>query len=498
MSEAAGRTAYDEVPYPGYTHPQTHPDRLATIATVFGMRPKAIEGCRVLELGCGDGSNLIPMAFGLRESEFVGLDLAPTAIAKGRQAIEELGLKNIQLRAEDILAFPKEFGRFDYIIAHGLYSWVPREVRDAALRICSEQLEPAGVAFVSYNAFPGGHLRHMLRDMMFFHVQSISDSKGRLSQAMALVRFMSRARENNDVYARFLQEEFEQLIERSAGHLYHDELSSVYEPVYFHEFVGHAQSHGLQYLGEADFMEMQDHLFTDETRATLNGLATNRIAWEQYLDFLKCRRFRQTLLCHGGVGLELEPQPLIVKRFYLSSVAKPETPEVNLTDDSVVKFVGKRIASIETNFPLAKAALALLGEMWPDALPFNELIRRTGMDTTSEREAALCDVLFQTYRTGLLELHVHKPAYASAPSERPVASALARRQVRHGATVTNAWHQSVEIGDKIGKHLILLLDGSRERDALLKELRQLYAGADLEAQLERNLKTIGRLGLLVQ
>jgi methyltransferase-like protein/2-polyprenyl-3-methyl-5-hydroxy-6-metoxy-1,4-benzoquinol methylase len=498
MSEAAPRTAYDEVPYPGYTHPQTHPDRLATIATVFAMRPKAIEGCRVLELGCGDGSNLIPMAFGLRESEFVGVDLARTAIVKGRQAIEELALKNIELRAEDILAFPKELGRFDYIIAHGVYSWVPSEVRDAVLRICREQLAPAGVAFVSYNAFPGGHVRKMLRDMMLFHVRNIADPKERLSQSMALVRFMSRARENSDVYARFLQEEFEQMVERSAGHLYHDELSSVYEPVYFHEFIRHAGRHGLQYLGEADFMEMQDHLFTAETRAALEGLADNRIGWEQYLDFLKCRRFRQTLLCHGEVSLELKPQAQIVRRFYLSSVAKPETPGADLADRSVVKFVAKRIASVETNLPAAKAALGLLGEIWPDVLHFDEVLRRTGMDASDEEQAALCDVLFQTYRTGLLELHAYKPTYASTPTERPIASALARRQVRHGATVTNAWHQTVEIEDEIGKHLIGLLDGSRDRPALLKELRQLYAGDDLEAQLERNLKAIGRLGLLVQ
>jgi methyltransferase-like protein/cyclopropane fatty-acyl-phospholipid synthase-like methyltransferase len=497
MSEVPQRTPYDEVPYPGYTHPQTHPDRLATIATVFGMQPKAIERCRVLELGCGDGSNLIPMAFGLRESEFIGIDLASTAVAKGRCAIEELELKNIKLRTENILSFPSDLGKFDYVIAHGLYSWVPAEVREALLRICREHLQPHGVAFVSYNAFPGGHLRNMVREMMFFHLQNIPDSNQRLAQAMALVQFLSRARETNDVYARFLQDEFEQMVERSAGHLYHDELSSIYEPVYFHQFAEHAQRHGLQYLAEADFMEMQDHLFTPETRAALQGLAGNRIAWEQYLDFLKCRRFRQTLLCHRDIRVESNPQSNILRQFHLSSVARPEGPNANLSDRSAVKLVGKKIASIETDLPLAKTALAILGEIWPGTLRFDELVSRTGLPAGNEDQTALCEILFHTYRTGLLELHIHKPAYTTIPSERPVASVLARWQLRNRDTATNAWHHTVEVGDALGKFLISLLDGTRDRAALLQELRKVSQSDALEPQLERNLNAIARLGLLV-
>jgi tRNA G46 methylase TrmB len=72
-------TAYDEVLYPSYTHNQTHPDRLATIATLFGLTPAPVERCRVLELGCGNGSNLVPMAYGLPGSEFVGIDRWPKA-----------------------------------------------------------------------------------------------------------------------------------------------------------------------------------------------------------------------------------------------------------------------------------------------------------------------------------------------------------------------------------------------------------------------------------
>src|SRR5215467_8994536 len=114
------QTRYDELPYPGLAFAETHPDRLATMATLFGMTPAPVEGCRVLELGCGDGGNLIPMAFTLPKSCFTGLDLAGTAIARGRSLLGALDLSNIRLLHLDLLDVSIDFGEFDYIIAHGL------------------------------------------------------------------------------------------------------------------------------------------------------------------------------------------------------------------------------------------------------------------------------------------------------------------------------------------------------------------------------------------
>src|SRR5277367_5351155 len=107
---------YDRVSYPTSAHTSTHPDRLAIMAKLFGMTPTPIERCRVLELGCNDGWNLIPMAFGLPESEFIGVDLAAQPIARGRAAIGALKLANIRLEQADLLEFPAAFGEFDYIV----------------------------------------------------------------------------------------------------------------------------------------------------------------------------------------------------------------------------------------------------------------------------------------------------------------------------------------------------------------------------------------------
>ena len=176
-------SAYDQVLYAGLPFSQTHPDRLASLATLFGMQPAPVERCRVLELACANGGNLIPMAFELPGSEFVGIDMALAGIRTGRDEIAALGLANIRLEHMDIMDAGPELGMFDYIIAHGLYSWVPDQVRDRLLAVAKANLAPEGVAYVSYNALPGCRIREMFRDMLLFHVRGVSQPEARVEHA---------------------------------------------------------------------------------------------------------------------------------------------------------------------------------------------------------------------------------------------------------------------------------------------------------------------------
>ena len=162
----AKQSSYDEVPYPSTSHVFTHPDNLATVATLLGLSPTPIIHCRVLELGCAGGGNLIPMALNLPDSSFVGIDASAVQIAEGQQAIAALGLANITLHHLDILDVTAELGQFDYIIVHGIFSWVPTAVRDKILEICQQNLTSNGVAYVSYNTYPGWHMMGSIREMM--------------------------------------------------------------------------------------------------------------------------------------------------------------------------------------------------------------------------------------------------------------------------------------------------------------------------------------------
>jgi SAM-dependent methyltransferase len=199
MADAA-HTPYDAVFYPGLAYDYTHPDRLATIASLNGLESAPAPRCRVLELGCGAGSNLIPMAFQYPESGFVGIDLSNSAVAKGVGEIADLGLKNITLRSADIMDVDGSYGMFDYIIAHGVYSWVPEFVREKVLAIFRDNLTPQGVAYVSYNSYPGSHLRNLTRDIMHHHVHGIEDARERVAQARGILKFVADASLNDNVY----------------------------------------------------------------------------------------------------------------------------------------------------------------------------------------------------------------------------------------------------------------------------------------------------------
>jgi len=489
---------YELVPYPSAPFTQAHPDRLAVLATLHGMNPAPVERCRALELGCGDGSHLIPIAFCLPRSEFVGIDRAAGAIAKGQALASELGLSNISLRVLDLAGFPLELGPFDYIIAHGLYSWVLPAVQERILALSKACLAPQGVVYVSYNALPGGHLRLMLREMMLFHLRGTEDADERIGQAQALLKWLASAQRQDDPYGALLKAEAERALERRGQFLFHDELTDVYAPLYFHEFVEQAARHGLQYLAEASLTELRPREFPQEVLDKLEELAGEPVLKEQYLDFLRCRKFRHTLLCHQEAALDREWEPGRINKLYAASAAQAAGPP---GPGGTEEFRGPQGSAISTAHPLAKAALHSLTETWPRALAFAELLERVG----GENAGALAEILYWTCAAGLVELHACPPCCAARPGERPLASPVARLQLRRGPGVTTLRHTTVTVEGLLERQLLLLLDGTRDRAKLLAELTEfarshaLRPGAPIDAaELERALDKLARLALLVE
>jgi hypothetical protein len=465
------------------------------------------------------------MAFGLPESDFLGIDLAAMPIAKGQRTKDRLGLDNIKLRQLDLMDVDSGLGRFDYIVAHGVYSWVPSDTQDKLLAICEANLAPQGVAFISYNVYPGGYLRQMVRDMMLFHVQNYTDPDQKIKQAVALIRFLSDSQpvtEERAAYTAFLKKEMEQIAEHDAGHIYHDELASINQQLYFHQFARHAACHSLQFLAEADFFEMQDHIYPPAVVEALRGLATQSVILkEQYLDFLKCRSFRQTLLCHDDLAIERTPRAQILSDFYFASEARPTSEKLDLSSRNLEEFRGARGARMATDYPLGKAAMLHLGEIFPQPLHFGELVnaaqsrlrKETGRPDSVSREeiSVLEEILLATYAAGLIELRIQLPRCALHAGERPVASPVARLEVENGNIVSTLRHVSVTVKDPLSRRLLSLLDGTRDREALQAEMSDFWrsniggkvtegapaAPEELSLELDRNLAKMARMGLLV-
>jgi methyltransferase-like protein len=500
----AARESYELVAYPGHAFAHTHPDRLATVARLFGMTPAPVENCRVLELGCTDGGNLIPMAHGLPRSTFLGIDLSQGAIAQAKASAASLQLENVEFRAMDILDFPENSDAFDFIIAHGVYSWVPEAVREKILAICNTRLAPHGVACISYNAYPGCHFRDLVRGMMLFHVRDVDDCTEKAGRARGLLDFILHSKSESDLYRAVIGKELEHINDTSDATLYHDELGDVNQPFYFHEFAAQAAAHGLQFLGEAEFNSMHEKI-TPRGMEALRGFDSDIIAREQYLDFVRCRRFRQTLLCRADVPLERNIDPGIVRNFHLASCCKPKSAEPKLDAATVEEFEGPRSGRMATDHPLAKAAVLHLGECWPQALTFPDLLTAAqarlcgaGMSQGNEDAvSALERILFSAHTAGLVELHSHSPRFTLRPSERPAASPIARRQIEHRRLVTNLRHCSVEVDGDLAADLLRLLDGTRDREALLSELKTAEGLHPTPEELEENLAKLGRLALLI-
>jgi len=469
---------YDVVLYPAAVFPQTHPNRLATVAFLRGVEPAPINRCRVLELGCGVGSNLIGMAFQLPESEFIGIDLARRPIASGQSCVTELGLRNISLHSMDVCdASTEQFGRFDFIIAHGLYSWVPQPVRERILAICREMLNPQGVAYISYNAYPGNHLRDLVRGMMRFHTACFDEPTEKVGQARGLLKFLAESKPNPDYYVEAIRAQFERTVKYADEGFYHDDLNEVNQPFYFYEFISDAERHCLQFVGEASANELHPGTFTPEVLQKMNELkGAKEVIREQYKDFIRGSAFRQTLLCHREI--ELAPDLLVerIPKLYASCDAAPKENS-GAEDAQATLFCRPGGAELETTHPLICAALKILWSNWPAAVSFETLLETArneagaAVDLSEGNDAeTLAEALSRAYRTGFLQLQIFPYKVTNVVSERPSASKLARYQLERGESATNQLHVSLRYLDPLSRQLVQLLDGTRDRETLTGEL----------------------------
>jgi hypothetical protein len=432
----------------------------------------------------------------------VGIDLAETAIRAGQEDVAALGLTNIRLEAMDLMDAGENLGAFDYVIAHGLYSWVPEPVRDRLLALIKAGLTHRGVAYISYNALPGCRIREMFRDMMMFHVRGLEDADagGRLNGAREFLECFVAAQAGFERPRQYLAEQAQVLIDQGPVVLFHDELGVVYHPVYFHEFLAHAERHGLQYLSEANYYNTQSGKIPAGAAAEVERLTGgNRILREQYFDFLKCRMFRQTVLCHAGIELPDEPLPERVRRLAAASAAKPVSARTDLGPTAEEEFRGYRGVAVKTSHPLAKAVMLTLGEAWPEALRFEELLAAAGRLTgQAPNPEAVAGILLSTFGVGLTELHARPPRVVSRPSRFPAASALARRQAARGAILTTGLHTMVEAQGDIERRLIGMLDGTHDLADLTRELAPVLNQPEdvAAAQIEANLAKLAKMGLL--
>jgi SAM-dependent methyltransferase len=469
-------TAYDVVEYPGGVFAQTHPARLAAIARLHGVPAAAPGRCRLLELGTSDGGNLLPLAVAYPASEFVGCDLAETAVAKGLADRDALGLKNLTLLAGDLRDLPDSLGPFDYVIAHGVFSWVPDAVRDGLLGLCRRLLAPHGVAYVSYNALPGGHIAQMVADMMRYHTRRMPDPQEKISQARRLMKLVADGTPVPGPLGDVLRQEAGNIVDQYGDAVvYHDDLATMNRRYFFHEVAELADRHGLQFLAEADYHEMSNFAFPPAVAAVLDELGkVDRIEEEQYRDFLRLRRFRQTLFVRQGVEVVTPARVSAVAELHVSAnPMTPESPDPDLSPGVAVRFETEKGSRVTVDHPLPKAALLELSRAPHRPKPVAAVIEtaagRLGQSAVPEAgRNAVLSMLLQSYQVGLVRLTLDPPAFATRPGPTPELWPLARYELETGgATVTTLRHVTAHIDTPLTRELVLACDGRRDHTAIL-------------------------------
>lgn len=471
---------YTEVPYHSDAFSQSSPENLQAVATLFGLTPPDLNQARVLELGCASGGNLIPFAARYPNSTCVGLDLVELQIEQGQALQTKTGVRNLTLKAMSIEDIDSRLGLFDYIVCHGVYSWVPPSVQEAILRVCHDHLAPAGVAYISYNTYPGWKTKEIVRDAMLLRANPATTAQEKLGRAKGMVEFLHQRANANSVLKAVLDEALPILNKSGEHYLMHEYLELYNAPCYFKDFLDRAQRHGLVYLGEAEPHIMFASNYGQETAVPLLAeLPDNQIEREQYLDFVSHRTFRQTLLVHAPgpqrndeFAPDCLPQLHFGGQFELTGSDTPGVVDVRAQLSGVI---------LHLSDPAQQWLTQTLNAVYPATVAYEPLI--LAVQTGTGQSPAQCRATVNTLLTYLIvtggvRYRCEAVIAAQQVSEKPVAIAFEREKARQlpfspgHHSLANVWHDSVFI-DRLEYSLLPLLDGTNDHAALTRRISQL-------------------------
>jgi SAM-dependent methyltransferase len=506
---------YDEIPYPSLIFPQTNIDRLATFARYFGMEPADPNCCRVLELGCGDGTNLLAQAYEFPESTFVGIDLSAVHIEEGRVGASRLNLSNVELRHGNILDLSfDELGTFDYIVAHGLYSWVPEQVREHTMTIYRDCLAANGVGYISFNIYPGSYFRKAYWEAIKYRTRNIYELPAKMDAARTFAAFLQHV-VTDPPFKQIIDRETKTLTSESASYLFHDDLANMNEAFFFDEFVETAAGYGLQFLSEANTAAMFGHDFSPEALQIIDEISGDDfIKRQQYFDLIKSRRFRCTLVCRDDISLIRYPDDEVVEKFFIISPLIPSSPDACAWDSSNVEFATPQGSKISTDEPLTKAALLHLHLIWSGSATFNEIIAVAksqlgdhSVEVSEEDVISLRSSLRTLFEGAVITFLTSRRKFSTNPGIKPMSSLFTQLQLMRGdRTLLSASGMNYDVENDFLRKLLQMLDGNRNRSDLITEMKRIIDVSQehrekvlnqLPEMIDSGLKQLARLGFLV-
>jgi SAM-dependent methyltransferase len=474
--EEAGGEDYEVLPYPSMPFAYTQPERLAALAELFGLKAPDAREARVLELGCASGGNIIPLAARYPRARFLGIDLSQRHIEDGRKRIKALALANIELQQGDFAKLDFGSGQFDYLICHGVLSWVPKQAQDAIFRICKQALVANGVAAISYNVLPGWHLRTIVRDICIHHVGRDGSPRARVANARKALELIAGALTEKNAYGVLLRDEARRIAGRPAAYIMGEFLAAENSPCYFHEFVERAKRFNLAFLCEGDLNASIPEIQEPELRRRNRALAgSDYLALEQYIDFFTGRTFRRSILVKAEQSRQIRRNrnfERLQSLHFASAAGRSLASGGDLAAAKLDRLTFKKA--------VADATLCGLSNAYPGTLSMPELVAAVETSVPKADGEAIARAVLHLVVAGQATAST-LPASAGRASVGQVRVwSLARLEAAAKQPwVTSLNHLPVPL-QRLPVALLSYLDGSRDGEAL----RPLIVRALLDGAIE--------------
>ena len=356
------KKSYDEVPYKSISFPETHPLNQKIILGLLGFETPETEKARILEIGCSFGGNLIPFALNNKEADVIGIDLSEYQINEGKKIVEKMGIKNLKLYPINILEYNNEFGQFDYIICHGVFSWVPEAVQEKILKVIKESLVENGSAVISYNTYPGWKKLDILKDMMNFRENIFQKNSSENMADGKIEKRIGRGKETLGLFEKFsniIDDDFKETIEivknKENHYLYHEYFESDNNPLYLQEFNEKLLNNDLIHICDTTLsksfiadnrLELEEHISSE--------CKDNNILREQYYDFIYNRQFRSSIITHKN-------------NFDKVRLNGSESKE------KLLKYHIRKKINSEARYDDETTLLGYIDEKYPDTVPIEEI-----------------------------------------------------------------------------------------------------------------------------
>lgn len=457
-------SSYDLIPFQGKPAPERAPDTFHVFALLFGLTPPPVDSFSLVELGCGAGSALLPLAVMYPEATFVGIDSAAGQIERGQDLVDELKLTNVELRSQEIEDMQASAEQFDYLICHGVLSWVPAEVRTTIFSLCQTLLKRNGLCYLSYNTLPGWATRGEVRERLIEHVDSSKLQYEQVQDARRLLEsweFDLRQKFSNE--AMKLKEELRVCIQQSDAFILHELLAPLSKPFFLSEFLRIAEKNDLQFLAEGLPSRMYFSLMLDDADF-------DRVEAEQELDHHSNVSFRGTILCKKEMTTSVLPESGSIDTLYISSSLVPKVDVPDIHSSSVQTFVAPDDIEFNEQVPIVKAALIYLRGLWPEPVPFQEVYEAAhGLVSSDEASAEegqlLKEALLRLFFKNVVFFNVGSGNICRKVSKYPRVSPVAIAQARSSWWVTTLRNEYLYI-DQFQRHLIQYLDGDHDVNSL--------------------------------